>query len=281
MWVVIPAISIRLVACLVCLLATVQAHTAQQDSRPHAQVELLSRQASAVPGSDVQLGLHFVLEPGWHIYWTNPGDSGQPPVLKWQLPAGFHAGEIQWPYPERMQTVPQLADFGYHDDVLLPVILRVPRSSAAGSPVPIGLEAKWLICREVCIPEHAQLRLSLPVSTAAKMNAKSAPLFDRAKKLLPQPLPHSWKASATSTKDKFVLSISAGKPVRKALFFPLEPGQVDNAAPQELQPWNRGIRISMKKSDLLLNPIPVLRGVLVIDGSSAYRIEAPVRQPIQ
>src|SRR5215475_1068175 len=77
----------------------------------HAQVELLSRETAASPGKELLLGVHFVLEKGWHIYWVNPGDSGQPPVFKWQLPDGFVAGEIQWPRPERMQSSPQLADY--------------------------------------------------------------------------------------------------------------------------------------------------------------------------
>jgi hypothetical protein len=37
----------------------------------------------------------------------------------------------------------------------------------------------------------------------------------------------------------------------------------------------------LKKSDLLLKPISTLRGVLVMPGSPAYRIEAPAHQPIQ
>jgi hypothetical protein len=78
-----------------------------------------------------------------------------------------------------------------------------------------------------------------------------------------------------------VLTIVAGKPVTKALFFPLEPGQVDNPAPQKLQSSSTGARILLKKSDLLLKPITVLRGVLVMPDGPAYRIDAPVRQPIQ
>src|SRR6476469_2387840 len=69
----------------------------------HAEVELLSPQSTIKPGSGLVVGVHFILEPGWHIYWVNPGDSGQPPSLKWTVPAGFSAGEIQSPRPERMQ----------------------------------------------------------------------------------------------------------------------------------------------------------------------------------
>jgi thiol:disulfide interchange protein DsbD len=221
------------------------------------------------------------LEPGWHIYWINPGDSGQPPSFKWQMPAGFSAGEIRWPHPDRMQTSKELIDYGYHDDVLLPLTIHPPSAISNRTSVEFGVEAKWLVCREVCIPEHAQLRLSLPVAATAITDPQHAQLFDKTEKLLPQPLPRTWKASAMSSKDGFALAIHARKPITKAEFFPLDPGQIDNAAPQELHPSKTGATLTLKKSDLLLKPIPILRGVLVVPGSPAYRIEAPVRQPIQ
>jgi hypothetical protein len=36
--------------------------------------------------------LHLQLEEGRHICWVNPSDSGEPPRVKWQLPAG-----VRWP----------------------------------------------------------------------------------------------------------------------------------------------------------------------------------------
>ncbi len=253
---------------------------AQQVPAPHARVELLSRQTSIASGSDLQLGVHFVLDSGWHIYWINPGDSGQPPVFKWRLPEGFSLGEIQWPHPERMQPSKQLADYGYHDEVLLPVALHVPSGFNEHSSTEISVDARWLVCREVCIPEHAQLQLALPLR-ATKQDPVFARLFADTDKLLPQPLPRTWNASALSTKDEFLLIVKAGKPVAEAIFFPLDPGEIDNPAPQKIQPSATGLKITLKKSDLLLKPVPVLRGVLVIPGGPAYRIDAPVRQPIQ
>jgi len=247
-------------------------------SAKHARVELVSRQQTAVPGTDLMLGVHFILEKGWHIYWINPGDSGQPPVFKWQLPAGFTAGEIEWPRPERMQSSPTLADYGYHDDVLLLVPVKAAPSAEKGKAAEIILDAKWLVCREICIPDHAQLHLTLPVSLDVQTNAATAELFARAEKVLPRPWPKSWKASAAAHKDEFVLTIRAGKPLGKAEFFPIEPNQVDNAAAQKLQTVPKGLRIALKKSDLLLKPISNLRGVLVVAGGVAYQVDAPVTE---
>ncbi|HEY6309098.1 MAG TPA: protein-disulfide reductase DsbD domain-containing protein [Candidatus Angelobacter sp.] len=251
---------------------------AQSVQSKHAQIELLSQQSSVGPGPDLLFGVHFLLEPGWHIYWVNPGDSGQPPVLQWQLPAGFSAGEIEWPRPERMQSMLQLADFGYHNEVLLMVPVHAPAfiSNTQPAGLPFAVDVKWLICREICLPDHAQLHLSLPLATTSVPDPAHAAMFAGAQKLLPKPFPRGWKASAESLKDHFVLSVRTGKPIAKAEFFPLDAAQVENAAPQKLEPSAGGLKITLKKSDLLLKPVAALRGVLVLSGGDAYRVEAPV-----
>ncbi len=108
-------------------------------------------------------------------------------------------------------------------------------------------EVKWLVCREVCIPEHANLRLTLPVSTTTDLGQQHAQLFAKTDKLLPQPLPSGWKASVTSAKDDFILNIRSNKPITQAIFFPLDPGQIDNSAPQELQPIAHGAEDRVEK----------------------------------
>ena len=270
----------RRTAALYLIAASLAPAAAPKSDEPHARVELLSRQASVKPGSDLQLGVHFILEKGWHIYWINPGDSGQPPSFKWQLPSGFSAGEIRWPRPERLQPSKELVDYGYDNEVLLPVTIHAP-SAIGDHAAEFAADAKWLICREVCIPEHASLHLILPVSSAAAVEQQHAQLFAKTDKLIPRALPRTWNANVTSRKDDFVLTVRAGKPITKAEFFPLDAGQIDNPASQKIQPTSNGAKIILKKSDLLVKPITVLRGVLVIPSGSAYRIEAPVRQPIQ
>ncbi len=265
----------------VLIVLAISAFSFPQAATQHAKAELLARQSSVKPGSDLQLGVHFMLEKGWHIYWTNPGDSGQPPSFKWQLPPGFSTGEMQWPRPERLQPSKELVDFGYSGEVLLPLRIHTPSVISSRAPVEFDAEAKWLVCREVCIPEQANLHLTLPVSSDASVDQQHAQLFERTYKLIPKPLPSGWKASFTPAKGDLVLTIRAGKPITQAEFFPLDPGQIDNPAPQRVQSTPQGAKITMKKSDLLLKPISTLRGVLVMPGSPAYLIEAPASQPIQ
>lgn len=241
----------------------------------HARVELISAQENIVPGRQFWLGLHFSLEKDWHIYWTNPGDSGQPPVLQWQLPPGFTAGQIQWPLPEKL-TRSTLADYGYQDDVMLLVPVRIASTLKSGDKADLALQAKWLICADVCIPDHAQLHLVLPVSSTPEENPGEASIFSEARKRLPRAWPRAWKAWASSEKDDFVLSITTGTPVTAAEFFPLLPEQIENAAPQPVKAVPVGAKITLKKSEELLKPLHVLKGLLVLNGRESYIVDAPV-----
>ncbi|HST02149.1 MAG TPA: protein-disulfide reductase DsbD domain-containing protein, partial [Usitatibacter sp.] len=84
----------------------------------HVEAQLVTEKAAAKPGSTFVVGLRLRMEPQWHTYWINPGDSGLPTKIKWTLPAGWKAGNIQWPYPQKLPVGP-LMNYGYEDEVIL------------------------------------------------------------------------------------------------------------------------------------------------------------------
>lgn len=99
---------------------------------------------------------------GWHTYWKNPGDAGLPPSLAWSFPtsaSGWKTGELQWPAPERIQ-VKRLASYGYSGAVLLPQQLFAPPKLPHGAHT-LNVRVDWLVCEESCIPQEAQLSLTL------------------------------------------------------------------------------------------------------------------------
>jgi thiol:disulfide interchange protein DsbD len=248
-------------------------------SGPHGSVEVVAEPASIEPGRAFWVGLHFQLEKGWHIYWTNPGDSGEPPKVQWSLPAGFRASPLNWPIPRRIQDH-SLIDYGYQDEVLLPVEIQPPAGLGAGHDVQLGASVKWLVCREVCIPGHATLTLTLPVKKAAPGQPSSwHPLFIRTRADLPKPAPQAWKPAARLEGQRFLLNVETGKQETAAVFFPFEPNQVENAAPQNVNSSSRGLLLELQKSDLLLKPPPYLAGVLVVASGAGYVIQAPVVMP--
>src|SRR5215475_3066699 len=92
---------------------------------PRVTVRLISDAASIEPGSTFWVGLRERIAPGWHTYWINPGDSGEPPSIEWKLPEGFGAGPIVWPRPERLKVGPFMS-FGYEREVVLLVQVTAP-----------------------------------------------------------------------------------------------------------------------------------------------------------
>jgi thiol:disulfide interchange protein DsbD len=60
--------------------------------------ELIAETRSFAPGQPFTIAVRLALDAPWHAYWTNPGDSGLAPSIEWKLPAGFSAGDLQFPY---------------------------------------------------------------------------------------------------------------------------------------------------------------------------------------
>src|SRR3984885_10006349 len=240
----------------------------------HLTVELLPLSGSLQPGGNALVGLHFTLDKGWHVYWINAGDSGEPPTIKWTLPAGITAGAMQFPAPRRLPLGP-LMDFGYENEVLFPITLSADSTLKAPSAAPLSAHVNWLVCREVCIPGKADL--ALPLQVAAQQgptdSSRQAP-FDRFHTLLPQPLPSSARAVFGTTPGGFALALT-GHPATNAEFFPLDQSQLENAAPQPVQGVDGGIEISLKKDENLHAQPAQLNGVLLLGDGTAYEIHAP------
>jgi thiol:disulfide interchange protein DsbD len=244
---------------------------------PHGTLELIARRQWIASGHTLEVGLLFQLEKGWHIYWVNPGDSGEPPRVEWQLPAGLTAGAIEWPAPRRLDTG-SIADYGYEDRVLLIVPLHAAASLAAQQSVRIGVQVKLLVCsHEMCIPGKAELSLTLPITSQPPApNTPTAELFAATRKSLPRPAPGNWKFSVTDANDSFVLTANVGHQITQAVFFPLAESQIENAAPQKLLTEKADFRLTLRKSDQLLKPIDRLKGLLVVSGDQAFLIDVPI-----
>jgi thiol:disulfide interchange protein DsbD len=249
--------------------------SAQLPSPNVIHVSLLGEPDAITPGQEFWVGIQFHMDKGWHIYWINPGDSGEPPRVQWRLPAGFQAGELQWPHPERLVTK-YSTDYGYADQMLLLAPIRPPAGLAPGGKVQLAATVKWVVCREVCIPGKTEVALSLPVKQKQSSAPQSSPAFDLARKRIPQPAPARWQARAREEKNEFVLTLATGQPMARAEFYPLEPQQIENAAPQAASAFPQGVRLRLKKSEQLLKPIANLKGVIVFPSGKAYVIEVPV-----
>ena len=247
---------------------------AQSFTTTHAKVSLVAENNSLQSGKTALVGVLFDLEKGWHIYWVNPGDSGEPPKIQWQLPAGFQAKEIRWPTPVRLGAG-TVVDYGYEGRVLLPVPIQVPAAYPAAKSVTLSANIRYLICREVCIPAKAQASLSIPSANAAG-EAAARELFRSAFDNSPKAWPAGWKAQVSDNGAFFLLTLDTGTSEPRATFFPLEEDQIDNAAVQGVAPYPRGVVIKLKKSAQLAKAITALKGVVVLGPGQAFQVSAPV-----
>ncbi|MDD3444169.1 MAG: protein-disulfide reductase DsbD family protein [Zavarzinia sp.] len=196
----------------------------------NAEVELVA-EGPASPGKALTVALRLVARPGWHTYWLNPGDTGFPTTIDWHLPPGFTTGPIQWPLPEALPVGP-LVNYGYEGEVWLLSEIVVP-ADYAGDTLAITARADWLICADICVPEGADLSLSVPVAEGAAPDPRHALGFEKARALLPLPLP----APLVASRQGEVLEILLPDVLqaKTAHFFPADGDVVVAAAPQILE----------------------------------------------
>jgi len=235
--------------------------------------------SNLVRGQAAQAGLYFKLEQGWHVYWKNAGDSGEPPHIKWTLPQGIAAGPLQFPAPQRLPLGP-LMDFGYENEVLFPFSFTANTSAKSG-PATLHAHVDWLVCREVCIPGKADLEATRTVADVPGTPVEpDASLFARLGNRLPASLPAGTKLGFVSTPAGFKLTLETGQRETQAIFFPADQDILDNPASQTATPTAKGLTLDLKKDANLANAPDQLRGVLELSGGRAYDIAAPQGKPV-
>ncbi len=190
--------------------------------RELVKAELIADTSAIVPGKSFTAGLLLRMAPGWHTYWKFSGDAGLPTELKWKLPPGWKAGELQWPVPLSLKDPGDIQTYGYSDEVLLMQEITPP-ASLNETAVKLSADANWLVCERLCIPGSANLQLHLPRSTTSI--PANAEIFARYRRLLPQALPKNdavvsdWKRSASEI--SFVVKNSGLTKAPFVDFYPL------------------------------------------------------------
>jgi thiol:disulfide interchange protein DsbD len=221
-------------------------------------------------GKPVWLGLRIEHQPHWHTYWKNPGDSGLATSLSWTLPAGFAAGGIVWPTPQQLPVGP-LMNFGYEGTLLLPVPVTVP-ADFKGASLPVRLEAQWLVCKDVCIPESGEFALEIPAQAATVAHTA---LFDAARAATPRIVPGVQAqavvgdTAALQALQVRVQGLPAAWQGQKLRFFPETAGVIDNAAAPTARwqdgTWVASVPLSAQRSE---SPT-LLPAVLTREGEAA------------
>jgi DsbC/DsbD-like thiol-disulfide interchange protein len=260
------------VACLLLWLSNVSSADAQSSPNEpvHVAIEAFADQQSVAPGQTFRVALVERIQPGWHTYWINPGDAGQATKLRWTLPDGYRVAEVQWPVPQVFRSGP-LVTYGYEGEATLLQSVQAP-DRLGSAPAQLSVEAQWLACQDICIPEHGVAHITLRQEPLATLPAPAASraLFAAAAERLPKPSP--WRASLAADATSVVLTVHGFEHQLPSLaqvqFLPLTWGEIDNAAQQRVVRRGADLLLTLKRGDLRSSRIGTLDGILVIGPGS-------------
>ncbi|MDX2112713.1 MAG: protein-disulfide reductase DsbD family protein [Alphaproteobacteria bacterium] len=242
-------IRLGLLLCFMALSPSLPAFAASESVQlAHSRATLVSAQEALVAGKPLRVGLVLDHEPGWHSYWENPGEAGIPTTLNWQLPDGFSASAIDWPLPKQVREGPLLVH-SYYGQFLLPVTLTVPDALDADS-ITLALTADWLVCKDICIPETAELSLTLPVRSESEASIYAS-MFETHDETKPKPL--SEKGLYSIAGKEFSLSVPLAAlgdgTITSAFFFPREQGHIVYSSEQIIELDSDTLTLTTTASD--------------------------------
>jgi len=274
------------VGCLVLVLTSSVAR-AQLAGATLVKAQLLTSTDAVVQGQTFEVGVLLTIEPKWHVYWSNPGDSGQATTIKWTLPEGFTARPTNYPIPTQFSQPGDLAGYGYEREVFFTTTVTAPDNLPTGTDVSVSADVRWLVCEQVCIPGKAKLQLTLPVR--ASSSPTHGVLFESAERQRPVDLQNSQVVSTlTSSFDPVTstttLSFTTVEPVPASAitFF---PGANDAIEVQDVKIDGDGlkhsVRVVMKKVDADGADAPSLDSLIVVTRAGMDRVGVNVAVPLK
>ena len=245
---------------------------------PQVRARLLVQAPQGVQAKQpVWLGLELAHQPDWHTYWRQPGDSGLPTQLEWQLPAGVSAGDIIWPLPRKLKAGP-LTNYGYDGTTLLVVPLRVDDRAAQAPQLDIRLHANWLVCRLECIPQEGDFVVSLFTQVSQAMHA---PAFEAVLRQQAPDTPILARAHFEGPHLAFTLDgLPAAMRQQRVQIFPEQAELLHSATEQHplaLPSWqDQALRVRLPQN-AQRNASPSSLGLLLTSGEGATRVAARVQ----
>ncbi|MCH8538521.1 MAG: thioredoxin family protein [Alkalimonas sp.] len=251
------------------LAAPAQAVSTGWKEAPHIQVELVSEYQAVSPGQRFRVALHLLPQEHWHTYWLNPGDSGMPTQIHWQLPDGVEVSDIQWPTPEAF-SIPPLMNYGFEGSTVLVSEVEVP-ADYAGTSLVLKADASWLVCEEICIPGDMTLELPLAVARQAVVSSNVQALFAQGKAAQPVLLQRT--ASYQVQDGVFSAVIESKDDLLVDAFFVAATDLVEHARPQEIS-WQDGSLLLRQPQNTYFHQAPEQIDIVLTSGPQSFVVQA-------
>lgn len=213
--------------CGICLILAALPLFSSAAPRQHVQASLLAEVKTVKPGESFDVGVFLQIDPEWHIYWENPGESGSPTVAKISGPAGVTIGAVRYPLPMAFTQPGDIKGFGYEDQVMLIARVSVPKDWRVGKDIDLSAEVSWLNCKDICLPGKAHVVASVEVG--AKREVDNTQEFGTWKPRLP--LEGEEAAAVVKVSGRVNdLTLAWQKPVKEIEVMPVPPDGVEVAS---------------------------------------------------
>lgn len=268
------------------------------------QATILADTTAVRAGTTFTVGILYKMQPDWHIYYKNPGESGFATSVNWKLPEGASVGETMYPAPltfESPGAPDPLVSYGYDGETMLLAEVNLASVPEEG-PVEINASSRWLMCSDRCIPNRKDLTLTLPVGDPQPANKE---VFDKYRKLIPTtagelPATAKVETSVDGSTTKYELTITppegkqvvAGTPATNAnghapYFYPavtdgyiVTPAKVSgnavDAGGTRVYEGPVTLTWEAKPESNAAEPLNRLEGTLVYQFVSGGNVESPV-----
>ena len=229
----------------------------------NTKATLVAETTGIEAGKELHVGIMLEPREGWHTYWENPGDAGMPTTLTWTLPDGFMASAIDWPAPEHLAEGPLLT-YAYSHMVFLPVTISTPLATNNTYAYPIKVKAEWLVCKDICVPESAELELTLPVVETPPPDLRYRLLFENHREQRPVAVDTHGSFSVKGKQLVFSAPLSTFKNhnVKSAMLSLREQNVMNYAAAQTMTLDPNNLQLTTERADDM--PGETLSGILSV-----------------
>ncbi len=262
---------------------------------------LITDTDAPIAGSTMRVALRLRLADGWHTYWRNPGEAGVPVELSPAFAGAAAVGPIEWPAPVRFSEG-TITTYGYTGEVVLPIAVTLEQGTgekggvatdaratgaratdagvtAAGSKdegLSGEVTARWLACKDICVPEEAVFRVDLPAGAGSQ--SAQAPLFRAHDAAVPRPAP--WSATVADDGTLYV----RGEELRPATvidawFIPADPGEIADDAAQLLTVRDGAFTLGLRLAKGF-DPAKGLRGILSVRDRGGTQADVNLNAPM-
>ncbi len=249
---------------MLCLACGTQALAADAPAR-HVKLTLMPERSPVKGNEAILIGIEQTIEPGWHTYWANPGDSGEAMRIKWTLPDGFEISDLRWPVPHVIKIGP-LVNYGYSDKAMIFQDLTLPENLPDG-PIKLTAHIETLVCADICIPEYDDLTLTLNDGQVIDNGLSFEPYLDR----LPSDVSGIQNATfGEKQPGQFYLNLSLTQPglimpenKDSVAFIPLDWGAIKNTSAQTVTLDGETLTIEAERGERPLADLKTLTGLLI------------------